>query len=92
MTGQAPLEVIIQGQVVGFAPVHQMFHLLSVGRVVISTAKGPLLSCFLLTSQCCYGPGTTVVGHQGEWQRNQDTDLRGACAQGGDIGGVVVWK
>ena len=31
--------VDIQGQVVGFAPVHQMFHLLFVGSIVVLTDK-----------------------------------------------------
>ena len=47
MTGLAPPEVNndllsfvnLQGQVVGFAPVHQMFHLFSVGLVIIITDK-----------------------------------------------------
>ena len=46
-------------QVVGFAPVHQMFHLLSVGRVVVLTDKGNY-NCVIrkLHNVVSSGPGT----------------------------------
>lgn len=58
MTGLAPPVVdddllgfvSVHVQVVGFAPVYQIFHLLSVGHVVVITDKARPVTCKL--SQC----------------------------------------
>lgn len=62
-----------------------MFHLLSVGKVIIVLEKA---------HDCCVicklhdvvssGPGAALASHQGEQQRTQDAALRGAGAQGDD--------
>ena len=65
--------VSIQGQVVCFAPVHQMFHLFHIGRVVVITDKAhyyPIIR--KLHNLVSSGPGTAVVGHQGEQQWTKD--------------------
>ena len=53
--------VDIQGQVVGLAPIHWMFHLLSVGLVVVITDMDHYccVICKLHNGVIC-GPGTTV--------------------------------
>ena len=90
VTGLAPLLgfVSVQGQVVDFARVHQ-----------ISPPLCRLHPCHHGLGHYCRviyklvvisGPGTTVVGHQHEQQWTQDAALRGAGAQGDDIGGVVA--
>ena len=68
------------------APVHQTFHLLSVGRVIVITDKANYCCVFWKLQNVVI---SITVGHQVELQRTQD-DLRGAGAQGDDIGGVVV--
>ena len=82
----------VQGHVVGFAPIHQMFHLLSVGHAAV--LKDEAHNCCVickLHNVVSSGPGTAVMGHQGEQQCTQDAVLRGAGAQGEDTVGVVAY-
>lgn len=65
--------VDIQGQVVGFTPVHQILDLLSVGQVIIVLNKAHY--CHVVHKPhnvVSSGPGTAVMSHHGEQQRTQD--------------------
>ena len=70
-------------QVVDFAPVHQMFHLVPVGQFIVILDEAHT-SCVVRILQEVVGAesGTTVVGHQGEQQRAENTALGGTGVRG----------
>lgn len=77
--------VNVPDEVILAAPDHKLLHLLFVGLVLVVLDEAHYRSVIhILNDVLCSEPGSTVMGHQGEQQRAQDTALRGTSAQGDD--------